>query len=196
MLPASLPAPAASSDPAPAPATSNAESPAPAASSESAPRELLSTQPPEDLPVPERDIDRRPPPETRYWMMGLGVGSAAVWYAAALGIGELWTDAPGHRDLRIPVAGPFMDIGKTGCPSSNPDCSTFQLVVRTILVSLDALGQTGSLAVAVEGALMSTEPSGESPRSLVPRASLRPTAIPTAWFDPTTGGGVGVMGQF
>lgn len=147
--------------------------------------------------LPERDTVRLPPPKTRYWMMGLGLGATGLWYVGALGIGELWSGAPGNRDLRIPVAGPFMDLAKTGCPSSDSDCSAFQLVVRTFMVSIDALGQAGSLAIAIEGAFTPTESS--SGESVVPppkMARSRSTVVPTAWFDPQTGGGVGVAGQF
>ncbi|HEY5955905.1 MAG TPA: hypothetical protein VIV60_05105, partial [Polyangiaceae bacterium] len=131
----------------------------------------------------------------------VGVGTTALWYAGALGIREMWPSQAHRTDLQYPVAGPFMDLAHTGCPSWNTSCSKFQLVVRTLLVTLDAIGQAGGVALVLQGAVLSTSSSGESPPSATTTHSQRrrtehsATAIPMPWVD-QTGGGIGIVGQF
>src|SRR5688500_20381247 len=73
---------------------------------------------------PERpvyyDSSVYPPPSTRYKLALVGVGVSAVWYGTAYGFSALWPDAPGAEDLRIPVAGPWMALGETGCADGDP----------------------------------------------------------------------------
>jgi hypothetical protein len=92
-----------------------------------------------------------------------------------------------------------MDLSHTGCPSTNPSCSTFQLVVRTILVSLDAIGQAGGVALVLQGAILGTA-SVEAPRSnqaaSLRRSTNAPALVPVPWLDGRSGGGLGIVGQF
>ena len=85
---------------------------------------------------PERpvyyDSSVYPPPSTRYKLALVGVAVSATWYGAAYGFSALWPDAPGAEDLRIPVAGPWMALGETGCADDDPDCSTFIVVLRAV----------------------------------------------------------------
>lgn len=146
---------------------------------------------------PERaEAKRLPPPEARMLTIGVGLGATALWYAGALGIGEMWTSAPGRDHLKIPIAGPFLDLSKTGCPASEPNCSLTELVLRTVLVSLDALGQSGSLAIAIQGIVMSTATAGQPavtpPASVPTQTSFR--IVPQLASD--TGTGVTVLGTF
>ncbi len=131
-----------------------------------------------------------PPPSTSWKLVAVGLGSTAVWYGAAYGIREGWRDAPGANDLRYPVVGPIMDLTKTGCPEGSPDCSTFELVLRTVLVSLDTLGQVGGLAIAFEGLSLPTE-KAPRPKTASPAFSV----VPVPWV---TGGstGLSLVGRF
>jgi len=148
------------------------------------------------LPSPrEESLSERPPASTRWKVIGLGLGTAGLWYASGYGIRALWTQAPGADDLRIPVAGPFMDLSKTGCPDSHPNCSTFQLVLRTIMVSLDALGQVGGVAIATEGVFMPVASSSAPPSAKT--IQRRPVAVGAyPWVEPVGGGGVVLVGRF
>jgi hypothetical protein len=142
---------------------------------------------------------RKPPGSARWLLLGTGVGTTALFYAGAWGLREAWPSQADRSDLKIPVAGPFMDLAHTGCPASDTDCSTFQLVVRTILVSLDAIGQAGGIALMLQSAVMNTA-SVEAPRS-TPSATLRrptrlPSIVPVPWFDGNNGGGIGITGRF
>lgn len=148
------------------------------------------------LPSPRAEsLSERPPSSTRWKVIGLGLGTAGLWYAGGYGIRALWSQAPGADDLRIPIAGPFMDLTKTGCPDSHPNCSTFQLVLRTIMVSLDALGQVGGVAIATEGVFMPVASSSASPSAETSqRHSVALAAVP--WVEPVGGGGIALVGRF
>jgi hypothetical protein len=161
-----------------------------------------------DSTVPNAPLPK-PPESSRWLLMGVGVGTTALWYAGALGLREMWPSQAHRTDLQIPVAGPFMDLTHTGCPSWNTGCSKFQLVVRTLLVTLDAIGQAGGVALVLQGAVLSTS-SGESPARSMPsagapvsvsrsttrrRSERSVSAVPMPWFD-ETGGGIGIVGQF
>lgn len=146
-----------------------------------------------------RDKPLRKPPESARWLLlGAGLGTTALWYGGALGIRELWPSHSDRTELQIPVAGPFLDLAHTGCPASNPGCSTFQLVVRTILVTFDALGQAGGVALMLQGAVLGTA-SVEAPRSnpsaRLGRQQQAATIVPVPWVD-ANGGGVGLTGRF
>jgi hypothetical protein len=187
---------------------------APAGSNQS-PRSLPqsvepSTLPPAGLSAVESDADERdlavrdaplskPPTSARWLLLGVGVGTTALWWAGAYGISELWPGNDHHVQLRIPVAGPFIDLYHTHCPAANPDCSTFQLVVRTLLVTLDAIGQTGGVALVLQSGMMSTA-SVEAPRAnqtaRLRRSAYSPRVVPTPWLDGRGGGGVGLVGRF
>ncbi len=146
----------------------------------------------------EPDTLSDPPASTRYKLIGVGLGSTAVWYAGALGLGALWPTAPGRDDLRIPVAGPFMDLAQTGCPEGHSDCSTFELVLRTTLVVLDGLGQAGGVGIALEGIFLPTAPPASVLASRQKRG-VHPVAVtlaPRPWVMPESGAGVMLSGSF
>ena len=128
-----------------------------------------------------------------------GAASTAAWYSLALGPALLWPDAPGADDLLIPVAGPWMALADTGCADDEPDCSTVWVVVRAILITIDGLAQTGSVAVMLDAAFMPTaaepSPSASAALPLADRTSgieLRPVPF-VAGRD---GVGLGLVGQF
>ncbi len=138
-----------------------------------------------------------PPPASRWKTVGLGLGFSGVWYAGAWGLREwFWSESPGAKDLRYPFVGPWIDLYKTGCPSNDTDCGKFGLVVRTVLVVIDGVGQVGGLAVALDGLFTPTASHSEAPAtaarySAAPRISLMPVPWSTA-----DGGGLSIVGQF
>ena len=138
-----------------------------------------------------------PPPESRWKTVGLGLGFSGVWYAGAWGLREwFWSESPGAKDLRYPFVGPWMDMYKTGCPSNDTNCGKFGLVVRTVLVVVDGIGQVGGLAVALDGLFTPTASHSGAPGtalrySAAPRISL----VPVPWTT-TGGGGLSFVGQF
>ena len=147
---------------------------------------------------PERpvyyDSSVYPPPSTRYKLALVGVAVSAAWYGAAYGFSALWPDAPGAEDLRIPVAGPWMALGETGCADDDPDCSTFIVVLRAILTTIDGVGQAGGLAVAAESLFLPTATQSPAPRrrrrretqsrgQIVSSSALRPFSRVAAWVS-------------
>jgi hypothetical protein len=104
----------------------------------------------EPVRTAQHDPGVYPPPSAQPGLFFVGLGATAGWYGAALGMSYLFPDAPGAEDLRIPVAGPWMALADTGCAADEPDCSIYIVVVRAILTTLDAVGQTGGVAVMAE----------------------------------------------
>ena len=138
-----------------------------------------------------------PPPSSRWKTVGLGLGFSGVWYAGAWGLREwFWSQSPGARDLRYPIVGPWMDMYKTGCPSNDTNCGKFGLVVRTVLVVIDGIGQVGGLAVALDGLFT---PTASLPVSQTSRARIsgapQLSPIPVPWST-VGGGGLSFVGQF
>jgi hypothetical protein len=138
-----------------------------------------------------------PPPESRWETVGLGLGFSGVWYVGAWGLREwAWFYSPGAKDLRYPFVGPWIDLYKTGCPSNDTNCGKFGLVLRTVAVVIDGLGQVGGLAVALDGLFTPTASRSDAPGiktgySAAPRISL----VPVPWSTPG-GGGLSLVGQF
>ena len=143
-----------------------------------------------------------PPESARTGLILAGAGATAAWYGAGVGFSYLWPYAPGAKELRIPVAGPWMSLGKTGCADDDPGCSAFNVVLRAILTTMDAVGQTGGVAVMVEGIFLPTQAESAGPRKkalpplhLPPREqsfSVRPVPF-TAGRDAM---GLGIVGVF
>lgn len=111
----------------------------------------------------------------------VGAAITAGWYGASYGMSYLWPDSDGAEPLRIPVAGPYMALAKTGCSDRETSCGTFTLVLRTILTGLAAVGQTGGVLAMVEGVFVQTSSTRERP-------SRAAAASPTFHFTPFVGG--------
>lgn len=122
--------------------------------------------PPQYIPT-----DEYPAPSARWKLVLGGFGTTAAFYALAQPFSYAWPDAPGGRDLRIPVAGPWMAIANNGCAADNPDCSKFWMWTRGILTALDGLGQAGGLGIALEGIFLHTADD-------VPEATPAPAGSP------------------
>lgn len=145
--------------------------------------------------------------------MAVGLGATAFFYGAAAGVSYAFPDAPGARDLRLPVVGPWLAIAHNGCPADEPDCSPLMVIVRTVLSALDGAAQAGGLAVVMESVFMPTQvssPASSETAPAAPRPSPTPPPSPeqkpgenkNLFFLPTPmtlgvrGIGVGVVGRF
>jgi hypothetical protein len=150
----------------------------------------------EPVRVTVYDPGQYPPPSARWGLLAVGAGTSLAWYGGGLACSYIWPDAPGARDLRIPVAGPWMALADTGCADGDPDCSTFMVVTRAILTTMNGIGQVGGLAVVGEALFLPTaEPQAAARRTSAPRtSSLRVRALPV--LAPQGGVGLGVFGQF
>jgi hypothetical protein len=100
-------------------------------------------------------------------------------------------DHRGIKDLRIPIAGPWIALGKTGCPTSDPDCSVFPLVFGALVTILDGVVQVGGLAVVGEGLFLKT-----STRRAAPQKAAGPTLRAVPLDFGRNGVGLGLVGSF
>jgi hypothetical protein len=151
-----------------------------------------------DEPVkPEADANpsTMPPPSARPNLMLVGAAVAVGWYGAALGSSYIWNDAESSPPLRIPVAGPYMSLAKTGCSSAELNCDTFTVVFRTIITSLSLVGQTGGLLAMLEGAFVPTAtPKAES--RFLPKQTRQTHHVAIVPTPATAGGGLAIIGDF
>jgi hypothetical protein len=154
-------------------------------------------------PAPAPVADELPPPGARTTHIVAGAATTVVSYGFALGASYLFApqDLNGAKDLRIPIAGPWMALGRTGCPTSEPDCGTAGLVVGAILMIFDGVAQAGGLGIIGEGLFLktsSTRPaapkaqSGQTPGREAAAATVR--AVPFNFGK--DGVGLGVIGTF
>lgn len=122
-----------------------------------------------------------PPDGTRGRVLLTGAALTAGWYGIGVGTSYIWPDAKNARDLRIPVAGPWMALGNVGCSSkeTKATCSDGIVVLRTTLAVLSGIGQAGGLFAFMEGLFLDTgngagnssvtPPQGDAPRSERPQ---------------------------
>jgi hypothetical protein len=146
-----------------------------------------------------------PPDGTRSRMLLTGAGVALGWYGLGLGTSYLYPNAPNARDLRIPVAGPWMALDGVRCGSKERNCRDAVLVIRTIFGVLSGVGQAGGLLGVVEGLFVPTA-SAAPGAEIRPSATVRPTqrsrpasagvswaAVPVVLPD---GGAIELVGRF
>lgn len=145
-----------------------------------------------------------PPDAARGRVLIVGLALTAGWYGAAVGTSFLWPDAPNARDLRLPIVGPWMALGNTGCGAEESGCTTVKVVARTALAVVSGVGQAGGVVALLEGILMDTRGGAPQPkrppksahevgRERDGRASLDWMAVPVALPN---GGGIEVVGRF
>jgi len=134
-----------------------------------------------------------PPPGARTNLIVAGAATTAVAYGLALSASFLAEprDFRGSKDLRIPFAGPWMTLSKTGCPESNPSCSKVPLVIGAILTIFDGVAQVGGLGIIGEGLFLKTS-SGKSASQKAEGPTVR--AVPLNFEK--GGLGLGVFGTF
>ncbi len=149
-----------------------------------------------DEPVPpEVDLNpsKYPPPAARPNLILVGAGVTIGWYGIALATSYGWKNADSADSLRIPVAGPYMALAKTRCGAAETNCTTFALVVRTVITSLSLVGQTGGVLAMLEGAFVPTSVSAPEHARVREPAKRHVAVVPTPM---TSGGGVAVFGEF
>jgi hypothetical protein len=154
----------------------------------------------EPLP-PEVDTSpsRLPAPSTRLNLVLVGAAVTAGWYGGSVGMSYLWPDSDGAAALRMPVAGPYMALAKTGCGAGEPDCGTPFVVFRALLTSLAAVGQTGGVLAMLEGVFVPTgaprAAGGDVPRRAAPERAVAQVAVAPATVG-ASGVGLGFYGNF
>jgi hypothetical protein len=142
--------------------------------------------------APAPVVDELPPPGARTALIVSGAATTVVSYGLALGASLLLTedDLRGSKDLRIPVAGPWMTLGKTGCPTSSPDCSKVPLVFGAIVEIIDGVVQAGGLGIMAEGLFLNTSSAPVRKKAEGPTVHAVPLNFEKG------GVGLGVVGTF
>ena len=155
------------------------------------------------------DVDGFPPPSTKIKLIGIGSGVFALSYGAAVGSSYLFENDTGAKQLRIPVVGPWIKLGRTSlCDENDRDCSDALKITGAILAGVDGLLQAGGLALVIEGLFLKTAaPSSRSQylqqktgRGLFARffsyehKNLKLKALPLV--SPKVDVGLGLYGQF
>jgi hypothetical protein len=123
-----------------------------------------------------------PPDGTRARLLLTGTALTAGWYGIGVGTSYLWPDAKNARDLRLPVVGPWLALGDTGCGSKERNCRDAVLIIRTLAAVLSGVGQAGGLLAIAEGLFLDTgtvpagAPGAAAPGAAAPRTE-RPQAL-------------------
>ena len=124
------------------------------------------------------DVMRYPPSKVRPGLIAGGLGLTATAYGISAAVAATAGEFPGQESLYIPVAGPWIALGQSGCSDGETDC-TSDLVLRSVLLVLSGLGQLGGLGIAAEGIFMTTEadaPPNEA-RKAAPVSNVRLTPL-------------------
>jgi hypothetical protein len=144
--------------------------------------------------TPEPPVVHYPPPSTRWKLMGIGLFITGAAWGASFASGQYWSTVPGAAQLKIPVAGPWIALGKSGCASDDTNCSGAKIGVRAAIYVLDGIAQLAGLGLIAEGIVMKTEPRRERSSFLgVKVGGVEVTALPVASPSMT---GVGLVGSF
>jgi hypothetical protein len=130
---------------------------------------------------------RYPPSSVRWKLVAGGGGIFAGAYGIGAAFSAAFPEVPGSEAMYIPVAGPWIALGQSGCATDDPGCEAMP-IVRGVLYVLDGFIQAGGLAIAGEGIFGTTE-------SAAPRTTGQITITPVPVVTPERAG-LGVVGSF
>jgi hypothetical protein len=103
---------------------------------------------------------------------------------------------PGSAQLGIPVVGPWIALGKSGCASDEPNCDSARVGARGVGYVVDGIVQAAGVALFIQGLVMKTDAisSGKKPASLSFRyGDVKFDPIPLVSHGMS---GVGITGTF
>ena len=138
--------------------------------------------------APLVEAPQYPPPSTRYKVIAGGIGVTALAWGIGFGMATGFPEVPGMNELKIPIAGPWMALGKSGCATDDPDCGA-KVYIRGIFLVLSGLAQVAGLGLVAEGIFMKTAPA----RAKNAAAPLRVTPFPIVGSQMS---GLGLIGTF
>jgi len=138
---------------------------------------------------------RYPPPIVRLKLIALGLVITGGAWGVSFASGRTWATVPGADQLKIPVVGPWIALGKSGCASDDPGCSPAKVGVRAGLYVLDGIAQVAGLALIAEAIVMKTE---SAPSKKAAFLGLRYRGVEVAPVPLTSPSltGLGLVGTF
>ncbi len=149
-----------------------------------------------------------PPPLVRLKLITAGVLVTGAAWGISFACAQAWpevpqpkdgstveTGPPGSNQLKIPIAGPWIALGKSGCAADDPNCGAGKIGIRAALYVLDGIAQLAGLGLIAEAIVMKTEapPAKKSSFLTIKRGSLE--AVPVPITTPTMTG-IGFAGTF
>jgi hypothetical protein len=141
----------------------------------------------EPAPLASPEV-RYPPSSVRPKLIVGGLVISGLAYAASIASAVSWPEVPGIDNLKIPIVGPWLALGKSGCASDDPDCGA-KVYFRGVFYVIDGIAQLAGLGLIGEGIFMKTEGKPAPKKSLalglpggvtlhpVPMASARFTGL-------------------
>ena len=156
---------------------------------------ITTTTPAADAPARDSATEELPPPGARTNLLLSGAATTLVAYGLGAGSSFLLTedDLVGVKQMRIPVAGPWLALAKTSCPPGTGSCSKVPLVLGAIFEVFDGVAQLGGLGLIGEGLFLKTS-SGQAPRKAQAQSAPTFRALPVNFEN--GGVGLGVFGTF
>jgi hypothetical protein len=142
--------------------------------------------------TPPPFVAESPPSSARRTLVLSGAAVFAVWYGAAVGESFLWPDAPDARQLRIPVAGPWMTLAHAGCGAGEANCSDWLAAARAIIAGITGVAQAGGLAAIAEAAFLRTDDG--APRAMRPARTASVQSVTLVTGNGSVG--LGLSGSF
>ncbi len=128
-----------------------------------------------------------PPSSVRLKLALGGVAVAGGAYAFSYAMASNFPEVPGTTELKIPVIGPWLALGKSGCATDDPGCGA-KVVLRGFFLVIDGLAQIGGLGLIAEGVFMKTDPTAPKKPAAF---TIRPTPLVTGGVT-----GLGFVGSF
>jgi hypothetical protein len=129
-----------------------------------------------------------PPSSVRLKLALGGVAVAGGAYAFSYAMASNFPEVPGTTELKIPVVGPWIALGKSGCATDDPDCGA-KVVLRGFFLVIDGLAQVGGLGLIAEGVFMKTDATAAKKPAAA--FTIRPTPLVTGSVT-----GIGFVGSF
>ncbi|HEX3776410.1 MAG TPA: hypothetical protein VHV51_18185 [Polyangiaceae bacterium] len=145
-------------------------------------------------PGPSLNADQYPPPSARTYTLLGGAGTTAFWYGLALGSSYIWPDTIGAKDLRIPVAGPWISFAHSGCGPVQ-SCSEVLVVLRSLATAIDGVGQAGGVLLMGQGLFLTTQ-EPKAKRATLSFKPVRGVEMQPTFDAGKNSVGFGVLGVF
>ncbi len=160
-----------------------------------------------------------PPPSTRLKIIAAGLFVTAASWGLAFAVSRGWqqepcvitvagsvypntlipcaSGPPGAAQLGIPIVGPWLALGVSGCAVDEPSCTVAKPILRGVGYVLNGVAQIGGLGLVAEALIMRTEAAVDPLKKTSPLAlragplELRPVPV----ISPSMSG-LGLTGTF